>query len=740
MDIITNNPYRVIGVLSNATRKDIERNKSQIKAFAMVDRVPSFPYDFENILGTIGRTEDTLNDAANKLAFDKDKLLYGLFWFNNVSSVDKETISTLKDSDVECAISYVVLHGKPTYSTYINMAILCLMTSNWTAAAYCYVQLFNSIEIWNQYVLSVTDNPQTVSLDDILDIFVEKLTEHFPSVDWLFTFRSKSFKISTRTIDCGEKLIESKIYSILAPKCINSILHEIDSLLEEAKAISRTDIDKNLNMANKLEQTCKNLLLTLKSSVSEGDQTYAHYADKVALQILNNCVFYWNNDSDNPCRPKNVLRYVRFCVKLAESQSVIDRCKKNFDIIKEAYDNMCPQDIVSEVKRIEKVLKEKFCRADIDVNENLKCSISNCHNQLDSIYRKVGANDRFYYSLSERAVRFFLNVLIENINDALKKYDTAPQGNDFYQLYELRLLLRKCQPLFAELASYPMKDPSVILYFSQNDGTFKKLCADYINVGNQQETVHFSDISQHSSNRYGARRDNASSQKDSKEGKRFTKVESLLIWLAALMFVALCFVLFSFSHKESAKKPIESVNTIAGTHTYIYPEEDSVAGPAEQEQETPIDSYDITYYDTGDRPYLNYYGKGRYDSKTKNSLKIVNGSETDAVVFLESFSGKKVRHVYIKKSEHFTMTRIPGGKYIMKVFQGNAWNDDKYNGAGCPLGGFMQDVAISKSDTNDPFNYPYPKSGHYYEYEVSLRKAITGNFHTENISTEDMFN
>lgn len=47
---------------------------------------------------------------------------------------------------------------------------------------------------------------------------------------------------------------------------------------------------------------------------------------------------------------------------------------------------------------------------------------------------------------------------------------------------------------------------------------------------------------------------------------------------------------------------------------------------------------------------------------------------------------------------------------------------------------------MSKSDMSDTFDYPYPKSGRYYEYEMTLYKVENGNFHTENINEDEMFN
>lgn len=290
MDIIRNNPYRVLGVLANASRKEIERNKSQIKAFAKVGKTPSFPYDFENILGPVDRSEDNLNDAVSKLTFDKDKVAYGLFWFNNASFIDEETLRRLKESNIDNAISYLALCGKASYSTYINMGVLGLLSSNWVCAAYCYTRLFETENIWNQYVNSITDNPSILSIDGAIDTLTDNLIKYSPSINWIEIFHDTSFKISTRNIDCGDKLKTSKLYSVLVTKYITTITNDIDSLLAKAKGISKSDANANLGMATELEQSCRDLLATLKDSLGNNDSIYVRYADDVALQILNNCI------------------------------------------------------------------------------------------------------------------------------------------------------------------------------------------------------------------------------------------------------------------------------------------------------------------------------------------------------------------------------------------------------------------------------------------------------------------
>lgn len=764
MDIIRNNPYRILGVLSNASRKDIERNKSQIKAFAKVGRTPSFPYDFENVLGKIERTEENLNDAISKLSFDKDKVAYGLFWFSNISFIDEETLVHLKDKGIGAAISYLRTCGNQDFSTYINLGCLSLISKNWGNAAYSFVRLFDSQELWDKYVETITDNSQTISYEEELDLFVENLISAFPAVNWLDVFHGATFMVIAKDAQYSVRLSESNIYKNLLPKYQNKVISAIDELLEEASSISRTDANANLSMAAKLEQSCKELLATLKSILDENNTTYIHYADKVALQTLNNCVYYFNNDQSNPACPKNVLRYVRFCVKIAEGQLAKDRCKKNFDVIKEAYDNMCPQEVVEEVTFIENQMKRTFSKSDIIDSNRLLTSIRECQKRLQDISKSIGTNEKFYWRLSERLVLFYLNCIIDSINAAMKAYDEAPQYNDYAELYQLRMLLKKCKPFFVDLELFPKKNTDSIKNFSKNYQKFKELYQDYhvdefnnsqsvhprssSNAGSPNNKINSNTIYKHverpkvygvnsskSSNRYSAQND--------KDKKEITGGEKFLLGIAIIILITVFILILVVVNSPTQQSPQKVATNNTSQSTYL--EADSAAADTTYyddptNTDNTSETYDVTYYDTGDRPYINYYGKGNYDHRTKNSLKIENGSESDAVVFLESVSGKKVRHVYIKKGEHFKMIQIPGGRYIIKVYQGNRWNAEKYNGDNCPAGGFMEDVSMSKSDINDTFNYPYPKSGHYYEYEVTLYKVENGNFQTQYITEDEMFN
>ena len=108
-------------------------------------------------------------------------------------------------------------------------------------------------------------------------------------------------------------------------------------------------------------------------------------------------------------------------------------------------------------------------------------------------------------------------------------------------------------------------------------------------------------------------------------------------------------------------------------------------------------------------------------------------------VFLETEDGKTFRHVYIREGDSFRMNNIPGGKYLLKIYQGRNWNSGKIQGENYPVGGFMDILSISVSSKMYILDFPYSISNKYMTYDVTLYKVEGGNFVTNPIDEEDLF-
>lgn len=156
-----------------------------------------------------------------------------------------------------------------------------------------------------------------------------------------------------------------------------------------------------------------------------------------------------------------------------------------------------------------------------------------------------------------------------------------------------------------------------------------------------------------------------------------------------------------------------------------------------------IPEYEEYFYDNGDIPYAEYWGKGSYDVSSLSYLRILNYSGRDAVVLLrEKYSGRVIRNVYVKSISSYKINKIPEGIYTMKVMYGNSWNKDKYNGTDFPKGGFMKNVSYSSTRNNEEFDFRFERDlagVNYPTWEVTLHKVKDGNMRTKDISKNDFF-
>jgi len=103
MELIQNNPYRITGILSNSTERELQKQKTKIKAYSKVGKEIKSDYDF-HILSKINRTENLIDKAFSNIEQNQDKINFALFWFLNASPFDKSAIEYLKKGDDEKAI------------------------------------------------------------------------------------------------------------------------------------------------------------------------------------------------------------------------------------------------------------------------------------------------------------------------------------------------------------------------------------------------------------------------------------------------------------------------------------------------------------------------------------------------------------------------------------------------------------------------------------------------------------
>ena len=755
--IIKENPLRILGVYSDTPKKEIVANLGKLRAFAKTGKILSFDSDFTELLGPVNRTINSIEKANNDISLPKDKLQAGMFWFMQHTDNDKAAMDCIKKGNPNEAMT--IIQKKGNYSGVVNMAVLALILKRWDIALYSYAYLLESDLRRGALVKAFTDTEDYFSEDDLVEFISSKLIQDFPQAHWIDQLQHENVELGDKTYPFKSRFAESKLLDYLTQKSVSQIKKDIESVLDQASSVPRKDAKANLNMAEFVEDKCRFMLKELRLALGKENKVYIEYADNIANQILENCIAYYNNDAENPKRAHKIIKYTRYAYRTAESKTAKERAKKNLDILNEILENLIPESIEEEFNAIDKLVmgfREKSAKS--NCSYLLGPVIDEAYQIILSIKNKVGQENKHYLSISSNFVYFAFQEIVNKLN-ADSKYKTITERS----MYSTNLQWGRS--LFDLLVKFD-KDHDCQADFDKNFATLLNLIR--INSATpdlkklQSNTNWVQKTSQISHNTSYTRQPNnnePSKRSDSSIAYIFGGVG--LIFIVAMLIVSL-----SNSHRKdnSGTKALESTyitennqksegneNIVTNEEKYTVNSEVSTSTVNESEFTTtessePINSYENEFesfttisYSTGDRPYQSTYGKGSYDSQTQNSLLIRNGSSTDAVVFLERTNGRKVRHVFIERGDNYTMTNIPGGEYVIKIMQGTDWNPEKDNGSGNPKGGFMYYCSISKSESYDAFDYPYPSSGQYGQFEVTLYKVQNGNMQTEAINENDLF-
>lgn len=365
MKSITNNPYRIAGILANSSEKDILKQKSKIKRFSEVGKDITSEYDFP-FLTSLQRSTIIIDKAFSDIEQNQNKVAHSLFWFTNLNAIDNTAIQHLITGNKEKAIE---IWEKLTdekevtsknFSAFNNIGTLCLLENSKEEIKQGITAKIKLIESENfkDFVHTVADETFSIDTNKQVEILIDEL---------LTQFKNKFSTAETMELFSS---CNGTTQKYLSKKFTEEPIHKIETQTEQCTKKRAKDRSNAYKFGTDLYSNTKNELTLLKSIVGNTNLQYKMLTDNVAKEILQCSVDYFNESQEQE-KSNNYLEEAMKLAKLAESVAVNDatknKVKENINTLEEMKDRE-----LSEVIMFLKSVKEAYAEYDREIRREVE--------------------------------------------------------------------------------------------------------------------------------------------------------------------------------------------------------------------------------------------------------------------------------------------------------------------------------------------------------------------------------
>lgn len=473
LDIIQNNPYRLLGIYSNSPTKERVANYNRLKAFLKVGKGISFPSDLPKLLSTITRTAENVSDANSKLALPNEQFKYAQFWFVKATPFDDVAMNHLITENMDMAIS--IWEKKDNASSLQNRIVCALMQSNYTMAFACAEKLYSSYII--EFISIVLGECHTTDTKNLVYGFLDELCS----------------AVGAKTIIPYIQNNEWKQY--VGSKTIKTLIDTLQLAINVAKASKGKGSIARYNAGVKLMNDTKATLIQLKALLPVSDLQYQVSVDKLGLEILQCGIDYYNTSEAIDAAHK-AMKLQLYAQSIVVGKMAKDRCKENIDILQDIINNLPPTEVFTEDKAIKEELR-KFCQLPDKITHAVTL-LNNTKPHLQSIKTKLGVTNTYYLKLSTQVVSHALHNVIEQVNDAQKDEMINFQGRQIpismlldrdAKIAQIKRTLQTAWKATKIMDTFDMELGFKTNRYNQNRSALKNLC-DQLGVSTTTYVPH----------------------------------------------------------------------------------------------------------------------------------------------------------------------------------------------------------------------------------------------------------
>lgn len=413
MEIIFNNPYRILGVYSTSPQKDIVANQGKMKAFLKVGKDVSFQLDLTHYLPTICRNSEVVAKAVADLALANEQVKYAQFWFANKTQFDEIAIGKLMGGDIDSAID--VLMKKENPSSLQNLIVCSLIQNNLGKALGYAEKLYVSYP--DDFLHMVLGNDATVSSDQLAKNFLDVICENYKLEEIIGFLTMSDWQAYVKNI------------------MITPTINNISSAIERSKSTKGQAPEERYAAGEKLMNETKSSVAKIQQLAAANDVRCQMLLDKLGTEILQCGIDYYNG-SDAPFAAKKAMVLQGYALSIVVGKMAKDRCKENVETLNKIINDLPLQEVYIEDKAIKDALHE--FNQEADEVEYAITLLNNTKKHLKSIRKKLGRSNTYYIKISTLVVNNALHNVIEETNRRVEWLNTLKKMTpwEFDEMYE----------------------------------------------------------------------------------------------------------------------------------------------------------------------------------------------------------------------------------------------------------------------------------------------------------------
>lgn len=439
MHLITHNPYRIIGIFSNASEKDIVRQKSLMQRYLEIGREPSSELDFK-YLPKINRSKDLIEQAFSSIEKKEERLFHALFWFAQVTPIDAVIIGHMKNSEYEKSYSACerVVQGKyidkNNLFSFINFSSIALLNKDWSLYQNSLITKFKIISnpiLFDVFSVSVLGD-SNVDSAKVKYIFLNHVHSEL-----------KKSNYSDEKIISFYKDLDPDFYNTLIKSSASKIVNQFDSLIKKSKNCRELD-PNDISPIKSIIQLCEDSKFGLKK-FSEIYPTssleYQNLVNDIAVEISEAAYAYfdyWYDKVDNIQSYSELsLDYVRKAKFLATSVRAIEKIDDCLNAITHRAENKEQEEILGPIlKQLGNFSNKIKSGHNFSITE-IEKFVSNCSPFLTQL--TSNNKDQHSEEFNNLVAQLALSALIELVNKRQKNSDAISNEtkNIFIRAHDL---------------------------------------------------------------------------------------------------------------------------------------------------------------------------------------------------------------------------------------------------------------------------------------------------------------